>query len=144
MWERVPSAPQLPDGWEELVQPPPSCIPRPGPSSQAVPQVEYQKRNLCCESRFLGPSRAFSKSAWDELQRLLQPVSDDLAAKLTLTAPGPEFTPPEAVRCAWLWVWETGRALSRKRLCTSGRRQSKCGGEGEEARPVLLAKQTRV
>ena len=90
-----------------------------------------------------GPCGAFSKSTWDEVQSMLQPLSDDWAANCPPQHPGQNLQPWQPSEwCAWWWVRETWRTLGGKRLWDLGTQA--VGAAGEEVRLGLFAKQTGV
>lgn len=74
MQEGVRSAPKVQGGWEGLAEPPSSPVSLQDPSSGADAQGASMKRNLKCESPFLGLLGPFPRVSGDEVERILKPL----------------------------------------------------------------------
>lgn len=72
--EGAHSAPKVQGSWGGLAEPPSSPVSLQDPSSGADPQGASAKRNLKCESPFLGLLGPFPRVSGDEVERILKPL----------------------------------------------------------------------
>lgn len=72
--EGAHSVPKVQGGWEGLAEPPLSPVSLKDPSYGADTQGASMKRNLKCESPFLGLQGPFPRVSGDEMERILKPL----------------------------------------------------------------------